>query len=97
MNYPGQSTDQASGRTGLPDVGESTKKQRRPAESEQQRCPRCGMDKAGWTANDARGFELQGTTYCCEGCAKNTGCTCSVNPNGTPAPISVPSGAGNEL
>jgi hypothetical protein len=71
-----QASDQASAAAGLPDVGESTKRER-PPESQLTRCPRCGMDKAGWTGNDARGYDFQGQTYCCEGCAKNTGCTCT--------------------
>jgi hypothetical protein len=29
-----------------------------------------------WTGNAGDGVEVGGVTYCCQGCADNTGCTC---------------------
>jgi hypothetical protein len=40
-------------------------------------CPICGMSKSEWTENEGSGVDYLGETYCCEGCAKGTGCTCS--------------------
>jgi len=37
-------------------------------------CPTCGMDL---TDPATRGFTRDGETYCCEGCATGTGCTCA--------------------
>lgn len=37
------------------------------------RCPTCGMDL---TNPATRGYTWDGDTYCCEGCANGTGCTC---------------------
>ncbi|MBI4372285.1 MAG: hypothetical protein HY585_00990 [Candidatus Omnitrophica bacterium] len=37
-----------------------------------KRCPRCGMSIGDWTYSFTKG----GVTYCCEGCANNTGCIC---------------------
>ena len=42
----------------------------------QQTCPQCGMQQAEWKGNGGRGVSKDGRTYCCEGCAENTGCTC---------------------
>lgn len=41
---------------------------------EEQTCARCGMEKQDWS--EPEGFELEGITYCCQGCADDTGCTC---------------------
>lgn len=39
------------------------------------RCPTCGMD----LANPAtRGYTRDGDTYCCQGCADGTSCTCQL-------------------
>ena len=38
-----------------------------------QKCPACGMEKSDWKGN---GVEKNGQTYCCNGCANGTGCTC---------------------
>lgn len=43
---------------------------------EQQRCPRCGMNRSEWQGNGGQGVEKGGTLYCCDGCANGTGCTC---------------------
>ena len=45
-------------------------------EMEDQMCPRCGMNQKDWTANEGRGFNKEGESYCCQGCAEGTGCTC---------------------
>jgi hypothetical protein len=36
-------------------------------------CPRCGMIKNEWPGE---GYTHDGQTYCCQGCAERTGCTC---------------------
>jgi hypothetical protein len=36
-------------------------------------CPRCGLIQAGWAGD---GYPKDDATYCCEGCARETGCTC---------------------
>jgi hypothetical protein len=41
-----------------------------------QTCPRCGMHRNDWKGNNGRGVTREGQTYCCDGCANNTGCTC---------------------
>lgn len=38
------------------------------------KCPNCGMARTDWP--DSEGFSEDGKTYCCEGCAHGTGCTC---------------------
>ena len=43
----------------------------------QQRCPRCGMTKEEWKGNAGQGVTKDGQTYCCQGCADDTGCTCT--------------------
>jgi hypothetical protein len=42
----------------------------------QQTCPRCGMAKQAWQGNGGQGVNRGGRTYCCAGCADDTGCTC---------------------
>jgi hypothetical protein len=37
-------------------------------------CPRCGMERDEWP--NAAGVQKDGQTYCCNGCANNTGCMC---------------------
>ena len=39
----------------------------------QPKCPGCGMDKNTWPGE---GYTHEGQTYCCQGCAEGTGCTC---------------------
>jgi hypothetical protein len=39
-------------------------------------CPNCGMNRDEWQGNGGLGYEYQGQTYCCEGCADGSGCTC---------------------
>ncbi len=43
-------------------------------ELEGQVCPQCGMKNAEWP--QSTGYEQKGETFCCEGCAEDTGCTC---------------------
>jgi hypothetical protein len=39
------------------------------------KCPGCGMDLS---KGRGEGFVLDSDTYCCQGCANGTGCTCLV-------------------
>jgi len=41
-----------------------------------QTCPNCGMAREEWQGNQGQGYEYAGQTYCCEGCADGSGCTC---------------------
>lgn len=43
---------------------------------ESGKCPNCGMAREEWQGNEGRGYEADGVTYCCQGCAEGTGCTC---------------------
>jgi hypothetical protein len=36
-------------------------------------CPGCGMPKNEWPGE---GYTHEGESYCCQGCAEGTGCTC---------------------
>lgn len=36
-------------------------------------CPGCRMKKNDWPGE---GYTHEGETYCCQGCAEGTGCTC---------------------
>jgi hypothetical protein len=36
-------------------------------------CPGCAMTKNEWPGE---GYTHEGETYCCQGCAEGTGCTC---------------------
>lgn len=38
-------------------------------------CPECDMPQSEWQFN-GNGFERYGQTFCCQGCAEGTGCTC---------------------
>jgi hypothetical protein len=45
--------------------------------SEARLCPGCGRPEALWRENGGSGYEgADGGTYCCRGCADETGCTC---------------------
>lgn len=37
-----------------------------------EKCPHCGMD----VSLGSQPTERNGKTYCCKGCADETGCTC---------------------
>ena len=41
-----------------------------------QTCPNCGMAREEWQGNGGQGCEIGDKTYCCQGCAIGTGCTC---------------------
>lgn len=43
---------------------------------QEEMCPNCGMPKSAWTGNNGNGFKAGDKTYCCQGCATGTGCTC---------------------
>ncbi len=56
-----------------------TKQEYRPAKApamQEEKCPNCGMPKGAWQGNGGQGFSMGGKTYCCQGCAVGTGCTC---------------------
>ena len=42
----------------------------------EETCPNCGMPKVEWMGNNGEGFKMGEKTYCCQGCAIGTGCTC---------------------
>ena len=39
----------------------------------QPACPGCGMNKKEWPGE---GYSHEGETFCCQGCAEGSGCTC---------------------
>jgi len=41
-----------------------------------QTCPVCKMEQHEWKDNNGEGYAKDGQTYCCQGCAEKTGCTC---------------------
>lgn len=40
------------------------------------RCTACGMPRRAWRGGSGQGYPLDGDTFCCQGCAEGTGCTC---------------------
>jgi hypothetical protein len=52
----------------------------------EEACPVCGMLRTEWPDG---GLNVNGTSYCCRGCAEGTGCTCG-NFDITPKPINKP-------
>jgi len=40
-------------------------------------CDRCGMPQSQWQGNGGKGMQMGDKTYCCQGCATGTGCTCA--------------------
>ena len=44
--------------------------------TDEQTCANCGMSKNEWMGNNGEGFQMGEKTYCCQGCAIGTGCTC---------------------
>jgi hypothetical protein len=38
-------------------------------------CSSCGMSAEDWS----EAYKLGSQTYCCQGCAEQTGCTCNVD------------------
>ena len=53
-----------------------TKERTVEAKQTERTCPNCGMPKSQWKGNYGQGYQQQGETYCCEGCAENVGCGC---------------------
>ena len=43
-------------------------------------CSNCGMAAADWPQG---GYKLGSQSYCCQGCAEQTGCTCSEDSRAT--------------
>jgi hypothetical protein len=43
----------------------------------EQTCAACGMARSEWKGNSGQGYTKEGQTYCCQGCAEGSGCTCS--------------------
>jgi hypothetical protein len=43
----------------------------------EQTCSRCGMSRSEWKGNDGQGYTQDHQTFCCQGCAEGSGCTCS--------------------
>lgn len=48
-----------------------------PTPAPAQTCPNCGMPQSAWLGNGGQGFQMGDKTYCCQGCATGTGCTCA--------------------
>jgi len=46
------------------------------SQTQEQTCPNCNMPKSEWMGNNKQGFQVGDKTYCCQGCAIGTGCTC---------------------
>jgi hypothetical protein len=45
--------------------------------SETRLCPGCGLPERFWKENSGRGhLHADGQSFCCRGCAEQTGCTC---------------------
>ena len=42
------------------------------------KCPACGKARSEWRVNNSRGETQNGKTYCCEGCAQGTQCSCEL-------------------
>jgi hypothetical protein len=45
-----------------------------PGTVTEQTCANCGMKQDEWRT--PQGYQQDGETFCCEGCATGTGCTC---------------------
>jgi hypothetical protein len=50
-----------------------------------EECPRCRMPRDTWPDDSGGGALKDGVTYCCKGCADDTGCTCRGNRTQEPA------------
>ena len=48
---------------------------------ENRQCTRCGMAKQKWSVEGGY-TDVTGLSYCCQGCAENTGCVCVKVPVG---------------
>ena len=56
---------------------ESNKPNRSSRRAAQPFCPGCKMIKNDWPGE---GYTQGGETFCCQGCAEGTGCTCKTVP-----------------
>jgi hypothetical protein len=45
-------------------------------QTQMQTCPNCQIPKDEWRGNNGQGFQMGEKTYCCQGCATGSGCTC---------------------
>lgn len=43
---------------------------------EEPQCENCGMPKSEWKGNLGKGYQVEGETYCCRGCAEDGECDC---------------------
>ena len=68
QNQPNDRGGQPMDKTGKT----GTKKQTQTAT--EQTCANCGMQQDEWRT--PQGFKQDAETFCCEGCASGTGCTC---------------------
>lgn len=48
-----------------------------PTKTTTQTCANCGIPRDQWRGNNGQGFQMGDKTYCCQGCATGTGCTCA--------------------
>lgn len=49
---------------------------KRELHEQQERCSGCGITKDHWKGNRGEGYLRDEEVYCCEGCARETDCTC---------------------
>jgi hypothetical protein len=52
------------------------KQPQKQTQGNDQTCANCGMPQSDWQGNGGKGFTMGDKTYCCQGCATGTGCTC---------------------
>jgi hypothetical protein len=55
------------------------KKQQPSTNDTENVCASCGMAAEEWSES----YKLGSKTYCCQGCAEQTGCTCSSDARAT--------------
>ncbi len=48
-------------------------------------CPNCGLERDRWSDNNGYGYTLDGDTFCCRGCAEDSGCICTPVEEDAPA------------
>jgi hypothetical protein len=60
-----------------PPVDPTIEVDREHSPGEMRLCPGCGKPEPQWRENLGKGYlDGDGHTYCCTGCAQQTGCTC---------------------
>jgi hypothetical protein len=57
-----------------PTQGRGSAKETQPGTVTEQTCANCGMKQDEWRT--PKGYLMDSETFCCEGCATGTGCTC---------------------